>query len=373
MASAISIRNKQAIVALVVLAVAAPLTARAQASASEKQAQALQVEGLRLMQNGDNRHAIDKFDEAYRLVPSPRILFNRGKAHHALGESVEALSDLERFLDEAPFAPKESRDEATRVVGALRPKVAYIEVQTDDAGSEITLDLRTIGTAPLARPVIVTRGKHEIHVTKPGMNDEVRSVSVIPGQKLRLVIKLSPVVEKAPASPPPAPVATSSLAGPVASAPAPAPPTPAAPPAQVYVIAAKPAESPVYAERPWQNTAGWVAAGAGALFLGGGITAQLLSSSKNADFNAVTNAPNSTGLCNKMLPNDGGGPCAGLLDAAHQRQVFAIVGYVASGVAVATSLVFFLAAPSQAGSRHEVAAACSPSTSGASCALQLTF
>src|SRR4051812_46252898 len=66
----------------------------AQSDATKKQAQALQVEGVRLMQRGDNRAALGKFDEAFRLVPSPKILFNRGKAHNALGETLDALVDF---------------------------------------------------------------------------------------------------------------------------------------------------------------------------------------------------------------------------------------------------------------------------------------
>src|SRR3954467_8864144 len=151
------------------------------------------------MQKGDSRGALEKFDEAFRLIPSPRILFNRGKAHRALGEDVEALTDFERFLDAGPFAPKESRDHASRNVEALRPRLAYLEVQTDDVGSAIAVDGREIGTAPLARPVVVARGKHEVRVAKAGMVDDVRSVAVIPGQKLRVVVRLAPVAERAPA------------------------------------------------------------------------------------------------------------------------------------------------------------------------------
>jgi hypothetical protein len=342
---------------------AAPLTARAQSS-SEKQAQALQVEGLRLMQKGDNRHALEKFDEAFQLVPSPRILFNRGKAHHALGDDVDALADFERFLDEAPFAPKESRDEATRVVEKLRPKLAYLDIQAEDPGSEISVDGHTVGTAPLARPVVVARGKHEIKATKSGMNDDVRSVSVIPGQKLRVAIRLTAVAERTPVAPavvPAAPVEPAPVVTPVGPAVTP-PVKPPEPPA------------PAPGERPWQITAGWVAAGASALFLGAGITAQLLSASKSSDFNAVKNAPSPDGTCNQAFVNDGGGPCQGLADAAHQRKVFAIVGYVAAGVAAAGSVALFLSAPSQPAAPREVAAACSPTAAaGFSCALQLTF
>lgn len=373
MASVISI-NRVAIASIVLAMAGAPLPARAQSTPAEKQAQALQVEGLRLMQKGDSRHALEKFEEAFRLIPSPRILFNRAKAHRALGEDVEALSDFERFLDEAPFAPKESRDDATRNVEALRPKLAYLEIQTDDAGSAIAVDGREIGTAPLARPVVVARGKHEIRVAKAGMVDDVRSVSVIPGQKLRVVVRLAAVAEKAPAPatssissvPAPSP-APSAAASPVAAAGSPAaPPLASADGKPVEVIVVQP-------PRPWQITAAWVAAGAGALFLGGGITAQVLYSSKSAEFNAVTDAPNDKGGCTTMLPNDGGGRCPGLADAAHKRLVFAIVGYAAAGVAFGTSLVLFLTAPSQPASRQEAVATCSPNNSGVSCALTLTF
>ena len=137
-----------------VLALLVSATAFGQSDAAKKRAQALQVEGLGLLQKGDSRAALQKFDEAFRLVPSPKILFNRGKAHRALGEDVAALADFERFLDEAPYAPKESRVEAERAVQALRPKLAYLEIQVEDVGSTVSVDGGEIGAAPLPRPVV---------------------------------------------------------------------------------------------------------------------------------------------------------------------------------------------------------------------------
>jgi hypothetical protein len=350
---------KAAVVALLMLA---PAVASAQTDAAKKQAQALQVDGLRLLQKGDNRGALEKFDEAFRLVQSPKILFNRGKAHRALGENAEALADFERFLDEAPFAPKESRAEASRVVDALRPALSYIEIQTDDVGSQISLDGRELGAAPLGRPAVVVPGSHEIRVAKPGMAEDVRSVSPIAGQKLRVVVKLMPAADTTPAAPVRAPI--------VAPVPAPAPSPAAAP------VISKEASAPAQptAGRPWQITAAWIAGGAGVAFLAGGVTAQVLSASKNAEFNDVKNAPNSTGQCNKLLAGAGGGPCQGLLDAADRRQTFAIVGYVAAGLALAGSVILYVTAPANPAPGHDVAAVCVPSeTAGVSCALTLKF
>jgi hypothetical protein len=346
------------VVGLVVASVSAASSARAENDAAKKQAQALQVEGLRLLQKGENRAALEKFDEAFRLVASPKILFNRGKAHRALGENAEALADFERFLDEAPYATKESRAEANKIVEALRPTLAYIEVQTDDVGSKITIDGRELGTAPLARPVVVAPGSHEIRVAKQGMVEDVRTVSPIAGQKLRVAVRL-----QAPAPAPAAPV--------VAAVPAPA--EPASPGPAIPAVPIPPKDGgdkpPASAERPWQLTAAVVAAGAGVVILGGGITAQVMSSSKASDFNAVPNM-----MCNRKLPDDGGGPCKGLADASDRWQTIAIIGYVAAGVALAGSAVFFLTAPSGAPAARDTAVACLPNeTLGVACALTTHF
>jgi len=45
------------------------------------------------LQKGDNRAALAKFNEAFALVQSPKIMFNMGKAYRALGNDVEARGD----------------------------------------------------------------------------------------------------------------------------------------------------------------------------------------------------------------------------------------------------------------------------------------
>ena len=352
-----------------VLVLLVSANALGQSDAAKKRAQALQVEGLGLLQKGDSRAALQKFDDAFRLVPSPKILFNRGKAHRALGEDVAALADFERFLDEAPYAPKESRVEAERAVQALRPKLAYLEIQVEDVGSTVSVDGAEIGAAPLPRPVVVAPGTHEVRVVKSGTNDDVRSVSPIAGQKLRVVVKLTVTVASAPA--PVAPAATTAPPTPAPS-PVPAAAAPAATPTTAVVVTGGQQPAPRGSERPWQITAAWVSAGAGVVFLGAGITAQVLTSAKYDEFNDV-DAPNASGECNRTVPASGGGRCQELLDAAELRQKLAIVGYAAAGVTLAGSLIFYLAAPSSSAG-HDVAAACSPDQlTGVSCALTLRF
>ena len=280
-----------------------------------------------------------------------------------LGEDAEALSDFERFLDEAPYAPKRSRDEATRAAEVLRPKLAYLEIEVQDAGSAVALDGHDVGESPLPRPLIVTPGAHEVRVVKSGMNEEVRKVSPIAGQKLRVVVKLTAVA---------APVAAArSPAAPAASN---AEPAGTAPEADVKPQGPGSADEAGVAGRPWQLTAAWVAVGAGVVFLGTGVAAEVISSHKFADFNAVNDAPNPTQHCNEKLSDYGGGQCKSLDDQGHQWRTWALVGFAASGVALAGALVFYLVSPSSPSGERQTAAACIPSANlGVSCALTLTF
>ena len=65
----------------------------------------------------------------------------------------------------------------------------------------------------------------------------------------------------------------------------------ATPPTVVVVTGGGQQPAPRGSERPWQITAAWVSAGAGVLFLGAGITAQVLTSAKYDEFNDVHTAP----------------------------------------------------------------------------------
>jgi PEGA domain len=348
--------------------------ASAQTDTDKKQAQALQVAGVHLMDRGDNRGALEKFEAAFRLVPSPKILFNMGKAHHALGHEVEAVTALERFLDEAPYAPKESRDAAERLVQSLHPKLSYLDLVTDEVGSLISIDGHEIGTVPLSRPIVIAPGTHEVRFEKPGMTAEKRSVSPVAGQKLRVFVKLTPTSDATPtvATPPPPVVSTEPVTQSIPAASASSPITnPATRPSEAGGAPTGPAGY------PWQLKAAWISAGTGVLFLAGAVTAQVLRASKNSDFNSamgVVTPANPKGECNVNQPMAGGGPCQGLLDAANSRFTIAVVGYVASGLALTGALVFYLVAPSSA-SGHEAAASCLPSgePSGLSCALTLRF
>jgi len=302
----------------VALWLAAPRALAQNDAANKKQAQALQVEGLRLMQKGDNQGALAKFEEAFRLVSSPKILFNMGKAHLALGDEPKAAEELERFLDEAPYAPKESRDEAQRKLDTLRPRLSYLEVQTDDVGSTISIDGQVVGTAPLARPSVVRPGAHEVRVEKSEMVTQVHQVAPIAGQKLRVVVKLvsagSPVVAAVPPAFAPAP-----------GGPAAAPSVAGAPPGAAPAAAVTTAPPTGQDHGGTLRTTGIVLGSAGAAVVIVGMVFGLAAQS-DGDANAKTGATFSSST----------------YDAGHRDQTLQYVGYGLGAALIAAGVTTYL-------------------------------
>lgn len=327
----------------------AAATASAQSEADKKRAISLQTEGVKLMQRGDNPGALAKFEEAYRLVASPKILFNMGRAHAEMGDEVKALAEFERFLDEAPYAPKESRDDAARRVEALRPKLSYLDIQTDDVGASISVDGQSAGVAPLARPVVVKPGAHEVRTEKPDMTTDVRTVSPIAGQKVRVVVKLVPAFHPAPAAPP--------VAGTLATEPA-APPAPGSAVAPLPGPAATVETTPAPpSDRARTLRIVGLALGAGgvavaAVGLGFGLAARANGQENEKTGNTFSQSA---------------------YDAGHRDQTLQFVGYALGGALIAAGVTTYVLGSRETGESNSPHVAVTPTSGGAFALGTFTF
>ena len=339
---------------IVVVVLVAAGQAHAQSAADKKRAQELQKSGVHLLEQGDSRGALKDFEEAIRLFPSPKILFNMGLAHKALGREVDAVNDFERFLDEAPYAPKQSRDEAERIIGEIRPRLSYIEIGTDDVGSHVSIDGHEVGVAPLPRPLAVAPGAHEVRLEKTDMRSESRSVSPVPGQKLRMFVKLSPVAEIHPAAAPPHPLVAAD----------PAPPSPRSD--VVTPVRLREADDipPATDGRgAGRRAIKWVAWSAALVGAGVGIYGTLHNSSLVDDFDQ------GCGLSHGVVITDGTGrktpaQCANLQTQYQSAGRLGLIGFVAAGALAAGGFAFWATEPSASTSRVALAS-CVPAVGGA--------
>lgn len=186
---------------------ATPSRARAATAGETARARAKLQEGARALDQADYERAMARFQEAFAIVPSPKIFFDFGLAHEGLAHHAEAVDAFERFLADAKDASAETRLQAENYVSTLRPRVGAVTVSCATSGAEVEIDGRALGTTPLGRAFHVAAGPHKLVVQRAGLAPFVREFSVAAGAEVELVADLAPPERTLPLAmvPPPAP------------------------------------------------------------------------------------------------------------------------------------------------------------------------
>ena len=278
-------------------------------------ARARLVEGVTLLRAGQYAPALAKFDQAYALVPSPNIYFDRGLAYVGLGHDADALEAFEAFLARADHAPPGTRDKATHERDRLRGRVATLVLTSEPLGAEISIDGRSRGATPLSGSLYLDPGPHEIAARNPATGAAATErVVASPQQALTLTLRLG-----APASRP----SVSS------ASPAPAPSSvPAAGAGSTPTVAARAvSDTPEPHARRLPNAWAISAGALGVALLGAGVTFGILAQRQS---DSVARDSSNYAVFVKQKETDG------TRDQTLQ-EVFLVTG----GVAVATGIVLY--------------------------------
>jgi hypothetical protein len=229
------------------------------ASAGSKDAaEAKLVDGVELLKTRSYHQALERFEQAYALLPSPLIFYDLGLAHLGLGDAPRALESFERFLAEAPDAPADKRHKAERYRDDLRGQVSIVTVESDAVANlgaaELTVDGLSLGRVSLPRRLYLAPGSHDV-VARVDGSAQPATISCQAGQTLTFSLHLAP---------PPAPVV---------SAPSPVSPLGAATPqTQPPAVAVDMMQtSPLVARDGWVRPWALSAAAVGAVSIGVGI------------------------------------------------------------------------------------------------------
>jgi hypothetical protein len=161
-------------------------------SEAKVQAQALLKQGTQHYRHAEITEALADFTTAYRLFPSPKLLFNIGQCSRDLGRPVEAIEAFDRFLAEAHDAPAKMLAEARRSVEELSTEVGKLLVDCSVPGAEIKLDGRKIGVAPIKRTVRVTPGHHQLLAVRGGTSLVMRDTYVTAGDLETVALRPGP-------------------------------------------------------------------------------------------------------------------------------------------------------------------------------------
>ena len=330
--------------AFVASAARAQQAAPAAGDEAKAQAKAKLVEGGELLKAGEYRAALTRFQEAYQLVPSPKIFYNFGLAYMNLGRNTEAIEAFERFLDEAAEASPDARANAERRKSELVPKIGSVVIHCDTDGADISVDGRSYGTTPRKNPVRLDPGPHSLVVEKAPAPAFTKKLDLHAGEREVVEAKIW-------IAPTPQPVVEPVVQQPV----------------RPIVEAPPPPETPAMG---WKKKAASGLGVAGVLGLAFGGYEQAAASAKYKDFNSYV-APNGLMKCDadgRVLMH-GGGSCSSLLSDGDSASTRAKVGFIAGGVLAAGSIALFVLSR---GEPHQPAAVslanCVPTGGGAACA-----
>ncbi|WP_437679316.1 PEGA domain-containing protein [Sorangium sp. So ce131] len=187
---------------------AQPAAPRAEAQESDAltdRARQLFEDGVKAAKAGKWADAHAAFLAAWSLKPHYQIASNLGVACLKVGKPRDAAEYLTRYLREAPATKVKERQLAEASLQEARAKVAAVTVQVAPDGAEVTVDGTTVGQAPLADPVFLDPGQHEIGAKLDGYEPQARPVAAAAGGTDTVVLQLQRKAEVAAERPAPVP------------------------------------------------------------------------------------------------------------------------------------------------------------------------
>ncbi|MEJ7733722.1 MAG: PEGA domain-containing protein [Polyangiaceae bacterium] len=162
--------------------------------------------GIELYNEGDNQAALAEFKRAYALAPNYAVLYNIGQVQFQMQDYPGALSAFERYLSEGGNrVPASRRAEVERDVAKLKSRVGFLDISASVDGAEIAIDDTTVGKSPLAKPVMVSAGRHRITASRDGRVAATRIVEIASGDTVDVKLELPENGSSAAPAPPPTP------------------------------------------------------------------------------------------------------------------------------------------------------------------------
>jgi hypothetical protein len=260
-----------ALILFTILAQASPSVGESQEKA---QAKSLLGQGTKLYEQNDFAGALEKFQAAYAVFPSPKLMFNIGEANRKLHRPVEALEAFKRFLAGVADAPPEKVADVRTAMAQLRKQLGQIRIDCTTSGTEVSVDGRRVGLTPLPDLVWAVPGHHQVAAKHAGVAPAIEEVDVKAGSVSDVTMRLAATVAAAPVLAPAAPSALDLRANQASSG----------------------GDEGWWLGRKWA----WVAGGATVLLAVGAITAGLSLQSKfDSLHNSCGSASQSTVACSR--------------------------------------------------------------------------
>jgi tetratricopeptide (TPR) repeat protein len=194
---------------------AAPAPSQPSQAQEAPEAEHLIAQGLALREQGQDAAALEHFERAHELHPTPRSLAQRGLCELALGRWLDAETHLDAALSTSsdPWIKLHNRALAEALVN-VRSRIGMLQVQGGEPDAEVRLEGKLVGRLPLTSPLHAVAGQAMLEVTLAGYYPSRRYVVIAGGALATETVELVPLPPPtaAPAEPPPSVAAAPPLA-----------------------------------------------------------------------------------------------------------------------------------------------------------------
>jgi hypothetical protein len=144
-----------------------------------------------LATNHDFAGALAEFSQAYTVSRDPRLLFNMAICDKELHRYARMKSTLEQYLRESGSAmTPETRATVDEALSAIKPLVASVQLTVSEAGATVSVDGEPAGITPLAAPLTLDLGRHQLSVKKTGFGTLEQTIETPGGNVVVLALSM---------------------------------------------------------------------------------------------------------------------------------------------------------------------------------------
>lgn len=173
---------KRVVIAFTITAILLAALPRLAAADDHEIAKAKFQEGMALIKEENYPAALAAFEESYKLVPKPGLLYNIAMCQKALFRYVESIASFKKYVSAmgANIKP-EMRLTVDQAISDMQKLVGTVLIDGAPDGADVFIDDRAVGATPLKEPLITDPGQHSIRVERDGFKPLRTEVTVPSG------------------------------------------------------------------------------------------------------------------------------------------------------------------------------------------------
>jgi len=153
--------------------------------------------GRILYADKDFGNAIVKFQKAHEISGDPRLLWNMAVCEKNLRRYGKMLRTIRRYRHEAAaLLTEEERVQAVEIIKTVETFVSALKLTTSEPGAEVFVDDESLGTTPLAEPLLVDVGVRRIRVVKAGYKPVALSREIVGGGEVAIDVPLEKEIHR---------------------------------------------------------------------------------------------------------------------------------------------------------------------------------